>query len=155
MKKKASPFMTALREEIRLRGYSIKTEKTYLEWTRQYIRFIKHKHPSEVGAAGVKAFLTFLAVKKNVAINTQKSALNALNFLYAKHLKIELGDLGFQLATRQRILPSVLTPVEVKQILDQLSGRNLLIVELLYGSGLRTSIHRRAMSTSFALHRSA
>ena len=135
----ASPFLESVRSNIRLRGYSIKTEKSYIGWIKRYIYFIGKRHPKDVGAQEVKAFLTWLASERDVAINTQKSALNALVFLYHKFLGQELGDLGFTLATRQRILPSVLTTQEVRSIIEQLEGRNKLIVELLYGSGLRVS----------------
>ena len=101
----ASPFQESLRADMRLRGYSLKTEKSYLEWMRQYIYFIGKRHPSEAGPAEVKAFLTHLAVNRNVAINTQKVALNAVVFLYHKFFNRDLGDLGFKLATKQRHLP--------------------------------------------------
>lgn len=135
----ASPFLESLRDDMRLRGYSLKTEKSYLEWIRQYIYFIGKRHPSDAGPEEVKAFLTHLAVNRNVAINTQKVALNAVIFLYHKFLKRELGDLGFKLATKQRHLPCVLSVREVGLILAKLSGRNRLIIELLYGSGLRVN----------------
>lgn len=135
----ASPFLDAIRSNIRLRGYSIKTEKSYIGWIKRFIYFIGKRHPKDAGAPEVKAFLTWLASERDVAINTQKSALNALVFLYHKFLGQELGDLGFTLATRQRILPSVLTTQEVRSIIEQLEGRNKLIIELLYGSGLRVS----------------
>jgi integron integrase len=80
-----------------------------------------------------------LASERHVSVNTQKTALNALAYLFEKFLKREMGDLGFKLATKQRQLPSVLSPSQVGQILSQLSGRNRLIIELLYGSGLRVS----------------
>lgn len=92
-----------------------------------------------MGASEVKAFLTWLAVTRNVAVNTQKVALNAVVFLYHKILKRELDDFGFTLATKQRHLPSVLTPAEVGLILQHLHGRDRLIIELLYASGLRIS----------------
>lgn len=134
-----SPFIESLRDDMRLRGYSIKTEKSYLEWIKRYIYFIEKRHPETAGASEVKAFLTYLAVDRKVAINTQKVALNAVVFLYQKFLNRELGDLGFTLATRQRYLPCVLTMKEVAAILAQLDGRNKLIIELLYGSGLRVN----------------
>lgn len=137
MKTKPSPFLEMVRSEIRLRGYSIRTEKSYLFWTRQFILFHQKRHPAEMGKEEVKAFLTWLAVARNVAVNTQKVALNALVFLYSKVLQQELGDLGFTLAVKQRHLPVVLTPDEVVRILAQLEGRNRLIFELLYASGLR------------------
>ena len=74
-----------------------------------------------------------------MAANTQKVALNALVFLYHKFFQIQLGDLGFTLATKQRVLPAVLSVYEVNRIIERLKGRTRLIVELLYGSGLRIS----------------
>lgn len=149
-----SPFMELLRGEIRLRGYSIRTEKSYMFWVKQFILFHQKRHPAEMGAVEVKEFLTWLAVKRNVAVNTQKVALNALVFLYAKMLKQELGDLGFSLATKQRHLPSVLTPEEVLRILAQLQGRDRLIIEMLYASGLRITecLRLRVQDVDFANH---
>ena len=134
-----SPFLEGVRADIRLRGYSIRTEKSYLGWIKRFIYFIEKRHPTDVGAPEVKAFLSMLANEKNVAINTQKSALNAIVFLYHKHLQLELGELGFTLATRQRVLPTVLEPAEVRRILESLKGRDRLIVEVMYGSGLRVT----------------
>jgi len=134
-----SPFIESIRRDIRLRGYSIRTEKTYLYWIRFFIHYTGKRHPADLGAAEVKSFLTFLAVDRNVAINTQKVALNALVFLYHKFLQQDLGNLGFKLATKQRVLPVVLSTREVERILDSLTERNRLIFELLYGSGLRIS----------------
>ncbi len=135
----ASPFIESIRRDIRLRGYSIQTEKAYLYWIRFYINYSGKRHPAEMGAAQVKEFLSFLANQRHVAANTQKVALNAVVFLYHKFLGINLGDLGFTLATKQRSLPAVLTQDEVARIIGSLSGRNRLIIELLYGSGLRIS----------------
>ncbi|UZJ43810.1 integron integrase [Marinimicrobium sp. C6131] len=132
-----SPFLEMVRGEIRLRGYSLRTEKTYLFWIYRYIIFHGKEHPTKMGANEVKEFLTWLAVKKEVAVNTQKVALNALVFLYHKVLKVELGELDFKLATKQRHLPTTLTKREVSQILRQLPERDRLIISLLYGSGLR------------------
>jgi len=135
----ASPFIEMVRREIRLRGFSLKTEKSYISWIKRYIYFIDLRHPQDAGNAEVKAFLSHLASDRNVSVNTQKSALNAIVFLYKQILKIELGELGFKLATRQRRLPTVLSPSEVSQIIQQLEGRNRTIIQLLYGSGLRIS----------------
>ncbi|EGM70790.1 integron integrase IntI2 [Shewanella sp. HN-41] len=92
-----------------------------------------------MGTEEVTQFLTFLANQRNVAINTQKIALNSLAYLYQKHLHHELGDLDFCYATKQRHLPTVLFPLEISSILNQLHGRDRLVIELLYGSGLRVS----------------
>jgi site-specific recombinase XerD len=132
-----SPFLESVREDMRLRGYSLRTEKSYLSWIKRFILYSCKRHPSEMDGAEVRDFLTHLAVDRHVAINTQKIALNALVYLYQKHLQKDLGDLGFKLATKQRHLPTVLTVSEVKLILAQLEGRNRLIIDMLYGSGLR------------------
>lgn len=134
-----SPFIEKVRRNIRLRGYSIRTEKAYIYWIKQFIYFMSKKHPADCGPDDVKAFLTYLAAERLVAANTQKVALNALVFMYRHILNQELGDMGFGLATKQRTLPTVLSPNQVKQVLDHLSARNKLVVQLLYGSGLRVS----------------
>ena len=114
----ASPFLEQLKQEMRLRGYSERTVKSYITWRRQFIFFTERRHPREMGAEEVTAFLSHLANERHVAVNTQKVALNALVFMYHKVLKRELGDLGFTLATRQRNLPTVLTPDDIAQILS-------------------------------------
>lgn len=115
----ASPFIEELRADMRLRGYSLRTEKSYLGWIRQFIFFHHKRHPKNMGAIEVRDFLSWLANERHVAVNTQKSALNALVYLYQKALGIELGDLGFALARKQRQLPVVLSPGEVAKILSQ------------------------------------
>lgn len=132
-----SALLEKVRQEIRLRGYSVRTEKTYLIWIRRYIRFHNTTHPAAMGADEVRAYLTWLAVDRHVAVNTQKVALNALAFLYHKVLLMELGDLGFQHAKQHRRLPTVLSRTEVSSILLQMPVKYRLIFSLLYGSGLR------------------
>ncbi|MBM7457170.1 integron integrase [Oceanisphaera litoralis] len=133
----ASPFLNRIRRELRLGGYSLRTEKTYLHWIKRFIRFHQLRHPSDMGGPEVRSFLTWLAADCHVAVNTQKTALNALAFMYHKVLNIELGELDFHHATQYRNLPVVLTQPEVALILKQLDERNQLIFSLLYGSGLR------------------
>src|SRR5690606_37601588 len=96
----SSPFLESLRREMRLRGYSIRTEKTYLHWIRQYIYFINKRHPKDAGQDEVKSFLSMLANDRHVAVNTQKVALNSLVFMYHKALNMPLGELDFSLATK-------------------------------------------------------
>ena len=134
-----SPFIESIRAEIRLRGYSLRTEKTYIYWIKQFILFKDKRHPREMGTEEVKSFLSWLSVTRHVAVNTQKVALNALVFLYHKVLKQELGELGFQPARKQQRLPVVLTSEEVFKIIEQLSDRNKLIIQMLYGTCLRMS----------------
>ncbi|WP_299200923.1 integron integrase [uncultured Amphritea sp.] len=136
---KSSPFLNHIRQELRLRGYSLRTEKVYIQWIKQFIHFHKLRHPVEMGATEVRDFLSYLANDRFVAINTQKSALNALVFLYGKILKVELGDLGFSHARRGRRIPVVLSTAEVAAILKKLTGRDYLIFSILYGSGLRVT----------------
>jgi integron integrase len=151
---KKSDFLESVRKEIRLRGYSIRTEKNYLYWIKRFILFNNKQHPSLMGQKEVKDYLSWLATNRNVAINTQKSALNALVFMYSKCLKIELGNLGFTLATKQRQLPVVLEPYEVTSILSFVSDHIHTIISILYGSGLRVNecLRLRVQDIDFTNH---
>ena len=133
----SSPFLNQLRREIRLRGYSIRTEKTYLSWIKRFIRYHNLRHPTEMGLAEVKEFLSHLANDQFVAVNTQKTALNALAFMYHKVLNQPLGDMEFKHAKQYRRLPVVLSPAEVQRLLNCLKQPYRLICSILYGSGLR------------------
>jgi len=133
----SSAFIEEVRANIRLRGYSLATEKTYLLWIRRFIYFTGNQHPVDVEISQIQAYLTYLATERSVSANTQKVALNSIVFLFQKFLRREVGQLGFKLATKQRTIPTVLSVPEVARVLDQLEGRNKLIIQLLYGSGLR------------------
>ncbi len=111
-----SPFLLSIRDEIRLRGYSLKIEKTYFYWLRHFIYYFNKWHPKGMGGSEVKEFLIYLTAVKHVAINTQKVVLIALVFLYKKVLQKELGGLGFKLATKQRSIPIVLASSEGARI---------------------------------------
>jgi len=127
-----------VREQIRLRHYSLRTQDTYIEWMRRYIRFCGGRHPRQLGPQEITTFLTHLAVDLKVAAATQNVALQALLFLYRDVLRIELPRLeGIVRATRPRKLPVVLTREEVTLVFGQLQGRLRLVVGLLYGGGLR------------------
>jgi integron integrase len=133
-----SPLLESIRAAVRLRHYSIRTEEAYIGWIIRYIHFHQLTHPSELGPEAVTAFLTYLAVERNVAPSTQNQALNALNFLYLHVLNRPLGELvGVVRARRPQRLPSVLSEEEVGRLLDQMEGQHWLITCLLYGSGLR------------------
>ena len=95
----SSPFLNEIRTSIRLQGMSLRTEKTYIYWIKDFIRFHNRKHPNTMGADEVVAYLSYLASRRNVAINTQKVALNALAYLYNQFLLQRLGDLNFQFAS--------------------------------------------------------
>jgi integron integrase len=133
-----SPFLREIREHLRARQYSKRTEDTYIYWIRQYIRFHKLKHPDDLGDADIVAFLGYLAVKRQVSPATQSIALNALVYLYRQVLgrqSIDVGD--FTHATPRRKLPVVLSRDEIRRLLAQLSGDHRTCAELMYGSGLR------------------
>lgn len=131
-------LLDQVREQIRLRHYSIRTEAVYLEWVKRFIRFHRYRHPLEMGAAEVEAFLSDLAVRRDVSASTQNQALSALLFLYKQVLLVELPWLdGVIRARRPRRLPVVLTQTEVASVLPQLEGSVWLVASLLYGSGMR------------------
>ena len=133
-----SPFMAALYRHMLAHHYSKRTVDSYLYWIRYYIRFHKKRHPQELGAGEVMAFLTFLANDRHVSVATQKVALNSLAYLYNKYLCKPLGELGFfNKATRQRKLPVVLTRTEVAMLLGRLTGSPWLLASMIYASGWR------------------
>jgi len=133
-----SPFLESIFRHMITRGYSKRTITTYIYWIRYFIRFHKNRHPLEMGESEIEQFLTFLAVDRNVAMATQGLALNAIAFLYNKFLNKPMGNVrGYRPASRQRKLPVVLSRAEVSALLSRLQGPHLLMVSLLYGSGLR------------------
>jgi integron integrase len=148
-----SPFLERVREAIRVRHYSIRTEEAYLFWVRRFILFHGKRHPAEMGEAEVAAFLTHLAVQADSAASTQNQALNALVFLYRNVLERPLGDVnGVIRAKKPQRLPVVLTPEEVSRVLGHLAGVPWLVACLQYGSGLRLmeSLRLRVKDLDFA-----
>jgi integrase len=127
-----------VRDAIRLKHYACSTEKTYVYWAKRFVLYHNKRHPLEMGEKEIREFLTYLAVEENVAASTQNQALSALLFLYREILRKDL-DLPLELvwAKRPKRLPTVLTKEEVQQVIAQLTGVYRLIVQLLYGSGLR------------------
>jgi len=130
-------LVECIRDAIRLKHYSIRTEQSYVNWIKRYIFFHNVRHPDEMSAAEVEAFLTHLAVNEKVAASTQNQALSALLFLYREVLKKDLGLIDALRAKKTRRLPTVLTKEEVHRVLGELSGTHQLTARLLYGSGLR------------------
>jgi integron integrase len=127
-----------VREAIRARNYSRRTGKTYWYWIRHFIFFHGKRHPSDMGAAEVSAFLSWLATERDVAAATQNQALHALLFLYKQVLGMELPWLGGVVrAKRPARLPTVLTEEEVVRMLAGMDGQAWLMAALLYGAGLR------------------
>jgi len=131
-------LLDKVRERIRLKHYSIRTEQAYVDWIKRFILFHGKRHPEDMGAPEIVAFLTDLAVERNVAAATQNLARSALLFLYREILVIGLPWLeGVQHAKRPSRLPVVLTRDEVRRVLDRFDGTHRLIGALLYGAGLR------------------
>ena len=127
-----------MREEIRRRNYSRRTEEAYVGWVRRFLRFHEMRHPREMGRDDVVAFLTHLATKRKVSASTQNQAASALLFLYRSVLRMDIEEPeGFARARRQKRLPTVLTPEEAVRVIDRLEGDPRTVVLLLYGAGLR------------------
>jgi site-specific recombinase XerD len=127
-----------VRHAIETRHYSRRTEKAYVHWIKRYIFFHGKRHPAEMGAAEVAAFLTSLAVQGKVAASTQNQALSALPFLYREVLGIDLPWLDEVVRAKRPLhLPVVLTREEVRAVLQRLDGAPRLMAVLLYGAGLR------------------
>ncbi len=134
-------LLDQVRDAIRLKHYSHRTEEAYLNWIKRYILFHDKRHPKDMGAAEVEAFLTHLAVKENVAASTQNQALSAILFLYREVLQQPLAErIEAMRARKPKRLPVVLTKQEVQRLFDQMSGTPLLMAQLLYGSGLRLTL---------------
>jgi len=131
-------LLRQLRDEVRKRHYSSRTEEAYSDWVHRYLRFHGFRDPREMGKEEVDRFLSHLAVEKDVAASTQNQAFSALLFLYKDVLGIKLDWLdGIVRAKRPKILPVVLTRDEVTTVLKHLSGANLIAAMLMYGAGLR------------------
>jgi integron integrase len=131
-------LLDQVRQAVRTKHYSHRTEKAYLQWIKRFIFYHNKRHPAEMGELEINQFLSHLAVKENVAASTQNQALCAIIFLYKEVLKIEVGDIGNVVwAKKPKRLPVFFTREEVKAILSQLRGTHWLMASLLYGAGLR------------------
>ena len=131
-------LLEQVRAEIRARHYSRRTEEAYVHWIRRFIVFHGRRHPRELAGPEISSFLTWLAVEQHVAASTQNQALSGLLFLYRKVLHQDVGVV--ELLPRARMpskVPVVLSPSEVRQVLDQLTGVPRIVATLLYGAGLR------------------
>jgi len=130
-------FMDQFRAFIRIKRLAYATEKTYCRWVKDFIRFHDRRHPKELGAKHVDAYLSHLVLGHHVSINTQKTALNALVFLYKQFLSVELGTLNFDYSRRKQTIPSVFSHTEAMAVIEQLHGAQRLAASLMYGGGLR------------------
>ncbi len=150
---KAPRLLDQVRERCRVKHYSIRTEAAYTDWIRRFILFHNKRHPREMGAPEVEAYLTHLAVVGNVAPSTQNQALAALLFLYREVLEVDLPWLeGVTRAKKPARLPVVLSVDEARRVLAQLDGVYSLLAGLMYGSGLRLmeAVRLRIKDVDFA-----
>ena len=132
-------FMDLLRLHMRQSGLAYRTEQTYIHWVRQYIYFHGKRHPKDLCAKHVEAFLNHLAINRCCAVATQKIALNALIYLYKRFLAYPMDDLAFTPARSHPRLPVVYSRDEIAAILAQLRSPHRLMVGLMYGAGLRSA----------------
>lgn len=133
-----SQLLESIRNEIRRRNYSYRTEQAYIGWVVRYVRFHGTKHPSKLGDVHIESYLNYLANERNVSASTQNQALSALVFLYKEILNRSTINLdNLQRAQRPKRLPVVLSVKEIKSLLNHLDGLSETIAQLLYGSGLR------------------
>jgi integron integrase len=131
-------LLDQVRAKIRVKHYSLRTEQAYVDWIKRFILFNGKRHPAELGAGEVEAFLTYLASVREVSASTQNQAKSAVLFLYRDVLAIELPWLAHVEKAKVSLrLPVVLTHEEVAQVLRKLEGVHRLIGRLLYGTGLR------------------
>jgi integron integrase len=135
---KPPKLLDQMRQKIRVLHYSLRTEKTYVDWVRRFILFHGKRHPAQMGGPEVEAFLSYLAVERKVSASTQNQAKSAILFLYKEVLKQNLPWLDEVVsAKRGDRLPVVLTPSEVRSLIQATSGTMGLVTQLLYGTGMR------------------
>lgn len=131
-------ILDELATAMRLKRYSARSVESYCRWVGQYIRFHGLRHPSELQAMHIKRFLVHLAEDRKVSASTQNQALSALLFLYREVLSQPMGaPEGLAPAKRSEHVPTVLSRIEIQQVLSYLSGAPWLMASLLYGAGLR------------------
>jgi integron integrase len=131
-------LLDQVHDAIQLKHYSPKTGESYANWIRRFILFYDKRHPNDMGAPEIEAFLKHLAVKKQVAASTQNQALSALLFLYREVLRKDIGLVYTNIsAQKPEHLPTVLTKDEVRTVLNLMEGTHQLMAQLLYGSGMR------------------
>lgn len=146
-------LLERMRIHLRTRHYSIRTEEAYLDWARRFILFHGKRHPQDMGAAEVEAFLSHLAVERQVSASTQNQAKSAILYLYKQVLGMELPWLDEVVqAKNPRRLPVVLTPSEVRELLLHTEGTAGLVAHLLYGTGMRLleALRLRVKDVEFA-----
>ncbi len=138
MPPKPRKLLDRVRDTLRTKHYAIRTEETYVNWIKRFILYHKKTHPAQMNTPEIEAFLTHLAVEKNVAPSTQNQAFSAILFLYQQVLRLELAaPINAVRAKKPQRLPTVMSRAEVKRLMSHLPERYRLPAQLMYGSGLR------------------
>jgi integron integrase len=148
----APRLLDQMREAMRSRHYSPRTERAYVQWVRRYIVFHHGLHPGQMGEREINEFLTHLAVEQHVSASTQNQALAGLLFLYRSVIGYDVGDLGGVVRARKpKRLPVVMTPDEVRSLLRGMDGETKLMASLMYGTGMRLSecLNLRVLDVDF------
>jgi len=145
-------FLDQLRVHMRSRNLAYKTEQTYINWIKSFIYYHGKKHPRTLGVREIDEYLSHLAVRRNLAVNTQKTALNALVYLYKQFFGIHNLELKFTHSAKPKLIPAVFSHGEATAVIGQLSGVYTLIASLMYGSGLRImeAVRLRVQDIDFA-----
>lgn len=152
----ANEFIKALEEILELRHYSKSTKKSYLGWTKKFLKYVENSQNDHPDEKDVKAFLTHLAINERVSASTQNQAFHALLLFFREVLHIELQDMASTVRARKgQRLPEVLSPEEVRALIESVDEKFSLMVRLMYGSGVRLSelLHLRVKDVDFDLRR--
>jgi integron integrase len=150
-------LLDQFRDSIRLKQYSYRTEKTYIQWVREYILFHNKRHPREMGVTEINQFITHLVVDRKASASTQNQAISAILFLYRYTLNIELdqSSLSFIRPKKGKRVPNVLSVQEVRAVISNMTGQYKLMAQIMYGSGLRLMecLRLRVKDIDFENHR--
>ena len=155
MRNPPAKLLDQVRQRIRLKGYSIRTEKTYVSWIRQFILFHGKRHPQDMGKPEIEAFLTYLVMKRNVASATQNQAFNSILFLYNHVLDVEMPeDINACRSKKPVRVPTVMTREETLKLIGSMHGTHQLMAKLMYGCGLRVieCVRLRVKDVDFAMN---
>lgn len=155
MSERPRKLLDQVADAIRRKHYSYRTEQTYVQWIKRFILFHQKRHPAEMNTPEIEAFLTDLAVKRNVSASTQNQAFAALLFLYREVLHIELiQPVDAMRAKPSKHLPTILSRNEVQMLLRQIAGVHQLMAQLLYGTGMRLTecLRLRVKDIDFQQH---
>lgn len=154
---KGKKLLDQFRDSIRLKQYSYRTEKTYIQWGREYILFHNKRHPREMGVTEINQFITHLVVDRKASASTQNQAISAILFLYRNTLNIELDQsaLNFIRPKKGKRVPNVLSAREVRVVISSMTGPHKLMAQIMYGSGLRLMecLRLRVKDIDFENHR--